>query len=236
MKFRPPSLADLEFTTDHLPSAGVAGQSRVPRREVPPAEPLLVVEDADLAIAEFDRDFTDSSVMEIDVGHDLDPLQTDLEQAVVLFANGQDAAARGLLEALIRAYPGIEGRRFWHLLFDLLQVVGDRAAFEKLGVEFAVACETSPPAWRQEARPVVLAEAGPLYITLQGVLTAECLLPLAELEGIVGQKLAVMVDCGKLIGCDDEIAGRFAGLLARARRHGVALTLDRPRSLSAASE
>lgn len=224
-----PSLEALEFTRSELPPAipaKAAVPAAVPREQAP--KPLPSDAELDFAMAEFDRDFTDSSVMAIDVDHDLDPLQADLEQAVVLFANGQDAAARSLLEVLIRAYPGSEGKRFWQLLFDLLQITGERAAFDKLGVDFAEACETSPPTWRLETPVVVTTPEGARLFTLQGVLTDEYLAPLTELAELVANKQAAQVDCGKLIGCDDEVAGRLAELLARARRSGVAITLLKP--------
>lgn len=223
----PPPLEDLEFTTGNLPPAKVPEkkQPAVQVEELP--KPLAIVDDLKFTIDEFDRDFTDSSVMAIDVEHDTDPLQSDLEQAVVLFANGQDMAARSLLESLIRVYPGDDGRRLWHLLFDLLQIAGDRAVFEKLGVEFAEIFETSPPAWRQEESRAARAEGGTLLFTLEGVLTAENIAPLVELEHILGQKRTVLVDCGQLICCDDDVAARFANLLSQARRAGSSITLDR---------
>ena len=111
------------------------------------------LDDLDFTVDDFELSFTESSVMAIDVDHGGDPVQADVEQVVVLFANGQDAAARGLLEAYIRSYPGERGKRFWNLLFDLLQVTGDRPAFDRLCVEYAEACETSPPSWRARAYP-----------------------------------------------------------------------------------
>ncbi len=209
-------LPDLEFTLDDQPAIAPGS-----------AKALAVQDDSGFDMDEFDRDFTESSVMAIDVGHDLDPLQGDIEQAVVLFANGQDAAARSLLETFIRTYPGQEGLRFWLLLFDLLQVVGDQAGFEKLGVEFAEACETSPPTWREQAPVVRNSENGVKLFSLQGVLTAEGLQPLDELRNMLAAKQPALIDCGKLIGCDDEVAGQFAELLSQARRRGVALTLER---------
>lgn len=216
----PEPLPDLEFTLDDPLTRSGTG--------LPPMNRALAVQDdPGFDMDEFDRDFTESSVMAIDVGHDLDPLQGDIEQAVVLFANGQDAAARSLLESFIRTYPGQEGLRFWLLLFDLLQVVGDQAAFEKLGVEFAEACETSPPTWREQAPVMRNSENGVKHFTLQGVLTAEGLQPLDELRSVLAAKQPALIDCGKLIGCDDEVAGQFAELLSQARRRGVALTLER---------
>ena len=211
-------LPDLEFTVDKPPAAAGLPQA---------AKAVAVEADSGFDMDEFDRDFAESSVMEIDVAHDLDPVQGDIEQAVVLFANGQDAAARALLETFIRSYPGQEGLRFWRLLFDLLQVLGDQAAFEKLGVEFAEACETSPPTWREQAPLARTSESGVKLFALQGVLTAECLQPLEELRQVLAARQPALLDCGKLIGCDDEVAGQFAELLSQARRRGVALTLER---------
>src|SRR5574343_1741293 len=185
-------------------------------------EPATVAQAGELefSIDDFDRDFTESSVMGIDVDNDVDPLQACVEQVVVLFANGQDGAARSLLETFVHSYHGSEGKRFWLLLFDLLQVSGDRAAFDKLGVDYAQACETSPPTWREDpavVKPAVGA-VGPGKIFLQGVLTSEGALPVTELARLIAQKAQAVVDCSKLIGCDDEVAGQLAELLTRARK------------------
>jgi anti-anti-sigma regulatory factor len=217
-------LPDLEFTISNVHGTNAA--TGKPVTGAPPLKPLLADDEFDMD--GFERDFTESSVMAIDVGQDIDPLQADVEQAVVLFANSQDGAARALLETFIRAYPGIEGLRFWQLLFDLLQVSNDREAFEKLGVEFAQTCETSPPTWRELEREAISAPPGSKLFTLQGVLTDECLKPLAELSDVLSHKQMAVIDCGKLIGCDDEVAGQFADLLSRARRAGVSITLERP--------
>ena len=220
----PEPLPDLEFTTSK-PGAAQAAASPAPEVRPPaavaaPANAEQPEVDDDFSIEDFDSQFTNSIVMGIDVDHDLDPLQSCVEQVVVLYANGQDSAARSLLETFVRSYSGIEGKRFWLLLFDLLQISGDRAAFEKLGVDYAEACETSPPTWSQDlpvARPVA-GGVGPNRVFLQGVLTSESALPVAELTRLVGQKAEVSVDCSKLIGCDDDVAGQLADLLSRARK------------------
>lgn len=219
-------LPDLEFTLGNLPPRTPAARKVEAVSATTPARPPVVLDDLDLTVADFDRDFTESSVMAIDVDQGGDALQNDIEQVVVMFANGQDAAARALLEMLIRAYPGREGQRLWTLLFDLLQVAGDRAAFEKLGIEFTEVCETSPPTWRAEPALVVSNGAGATIFVLQGVLTAEGSQPVAELAKLVSQKVAVKVDCGKLIGCDDVVAGQLAELLSQARRNHVSVTLE----------
>ncbi|MDR1994223.1 STAS domain-containing protein [Azonexus sp.] len=218
-------LPDLEFTNSKLGSGAPA--AKVERPAAKPAAPARAVIDPNLAKDDFDdAEFTESSVMGIDVDQDADPVQGDVEHVVVLFANGQETAARSLLETLIRSYPGDEGKRFWLLLLDLLQCVGDRAAFDKLALEFAETWETSPSSWRQTEPAVVLKSNGQRRLMLQGVLTAEeGAASVAELAGLVAQGLPVVVECGKLISCDDEVAGRLAAILREARRNGVAVVL-----------
>lgn len=176
----------------------------------------------------FDDDLGSWSSLSITVDQDVDPLESAVEQVVVLFANGQDNAARNLLETFVHAYPGTEGRRFWLMLFDLFQVTGDRQAYDKLGVEYVHACETSPPPWRHyaatghEAAP---RNHGPRKIYLQGVLTEDNPQAMLELASLVAQKAPVIVDCSKLIGCDDEIGGQLVDLMLRARKTKVSLSL-----------
>lgn len=226
----PEPLPDLEFTSSQpfaTTPAGAKPNAGSGQPAVAAASPAASAASADFSIDDFDSDFTNSSVMGIDVDHDVDPLQSCVEQVVVLYANGQDGAARSLLETFVRSYRGVEGKRFWMLLFDLLQISGDRAAFEKLGVDYAEACECSPPTWRQELpseKPLAGTRAGN-KIFLQGVLTSESALPVQELVKLVAQKSEVQVDCAKLIGCDDEIAATLADLLCRARKQRVAISL-----------
>ncbi|WP_415033581.1 hypothetical protein [Azonexus sp.] len=197
-------LPDLDFVTD--------------KAKVPPAAkaPLALS-----AIDEFEAEFTESSVMAIDVEQDVPPLQADVEQVVVLFANDQDAAARSVLESLLPAYSGSDGIRLWRLLFDLLQVQGEQAAFEKRSVEFAQNFEISPPAWRSYDAPAKTAVAsGAQVFALHGVLTEEHRSVLLELGPLLGKGGALHIDCSKLAGCDDHIAGMLADMLIAARRLG----------------
>ena len=228
----PEPLPDLEFTPGKPTKPQPAAVSSKPSTQksaaqpTPGQQPLAI--DSDFSIDDFDSDdFTESSVMGIDVNHDDDPLQACVEQVVVLYANGQDGAARSLLETFVRSYHGSEGRRFWLLLFDLLQAMGDRPGYEKLGADYAEACEMSPPTWTQEsaATKQSVGSVGPRKIFLQGVLTSEGALPVSELAKLVEQKAQVVVDCTKLVGCDDEVAGQLADLLSRARKTRLSGTL-----------
>jgi anti-anti-sigma regulatory factor len=215
-------LPDLEFTVDKPKPA--AAKQPAPAKPVAAAPPQRKI-DVAMAIDDFDSDFTESSVMAIDVEHDVDPLQADVEQVAVLFANGQDDAARSILESLLRAYPGDEGIRLWRLLFDLLQILGDRAAFDRYGLEFAERFELSPPAWRAEqCLQSVPTENGQAF-ALQGVLTADDCRQVQQLSQLLGQAGELRLDFSRLAGCDDLVAGMLAEALIDARRRGKALAL-----------
>ncbi len=214
-------LPDLEFTVESPQSMAEKG---ITVRSANPAPSTRRKIDVAMSIEDFEADFTESSVMAIDVEHDVDPLQADVEQVVVLFANGQDGAARSVLESLLRTYPGDEGKRLWRLLFDLLQILDDRPAFDRYGLEFARCYELSPPAWRDgqaAAAPTVGARA----FVLQGVLTADNHRALQQLELLLAQAGEIQLDLGRLAGCDDLVANKLAELLIAARRSGKPLTL-----------
>lgn len=156
-------LPDLEFT----PGAQSVSAAK-------PGAPKTQAE-IDHILSEFEREFTDSSVMGIDVDHGADSIQADVEQVAVLYANGQDPVVRPLLESLLGAYPGTEGLRLWQMLFDFLALSGDRDAFDKLAAEFVDACEMSPPAWVEPQAAPKVAAAGPAVAVceLQGLATAD---------------------------------------------------------------
>ncbi|MGB8545782.1 MAG: STAS domain-containing protein, partial [Azonexus sp.] len=119
-----------------------------------------------------------------------------------------------------------EGLRLWQMLFDFLQLSGDRAAFDKLSGEFVQTCEMSPPPWRQVTPKPASAGPGVAVCELQGVLTADHPAVLSPLADALKLKRPLRVDCSRLLGCDDEIAGRLAELLTGARRQGAVIVLD----------
>jgi hypothetical protein len=97
--------------------------------------------DQDLTISEFERNFTESSVMDIDLEQGVDPVQAEVEQIAVLFANGQEALVRSLLDGFVRSSQGEVALRFWAMYFDFLQLMDDRATFDLMGLLFAEQCE-----------------------------------------------------------------------------------------------
>ena len=232
VELAPADLPDLEFSIvkPEAPPAAKAAMLSVSASAQPAGKPLAAsseTDELDFTMSEFERGFTESNVMAIDVDHGGDPLQADIEQVAVLYANGQDAAARSLLDIYTRTYPGQEGVRFWWMYFDLLQQLGDRAGFEKLCVEFAQSCEMSPPTWREQGKtPVATQQTGVVTLVLQGVLTADNLNVLAPLSAALEKKQPLRIDCSKLVGCDDAISEQLGQALLQARRRNIAVGMD----------
>ena len=102
----------------------------------------------------------------------------------------------------------------------------DRPAFEKLGLEFAQSCETSPPTWREAAPVSVATVSNEPTVVLQGVLTGGDAPDFVKLRQALARKQAFHIDFGKLASCDDEAAGVLSELLHGARQHKLGITLD----------
>ncbi|HRE16779.1 MAG TPA: STAS domain-containing protein [Rhodocyclaceae bacterium] len=176
----------------------------------------------------FGDDFSSSSMLAIHVEHDVDPVQVDIEQAAVLFANSQDSAARAVLETAARAHTGADAERLWRMLLDLLQVLGDRPAFEKLGMEFAQVCEQSPPTWREgdAAAPKTAGGGSQATVMLQGVIAGSDSPGFAKLREALDKKQPMQVNLGKLASLDDFAAGVLCEMFRKARKQGLAITLE----------
>ncbi len=72
-----------------------------------------------------------------------------IEEAAVLYASGQEQAAKVLLQHLTtqETTSRFQEQLVWWMLFDLLQIQSAHQEFEQLSVQYAVRFETSPPQW-----------------------------------------------------------------------------------------
>jgi ABC-type transporter Mla MlaB component len=71
-----------------------------------------------------------------------------IEEAAILFANGQTALVEEMLRAAIADGKPEQGtKEIWWMLFDLYQITGQQLQFESLSVDYASRFETSPPSW-----------------------------------------------------------------------------------------
>jgi anti-anti-sigma regulatory factor len=127
---------ELQMTSDIFDDEGWAGNRRAPAVAAGAANaPLLDLNTADLLVEE--------GLPNTAVAPSSAPA---VEEAAILYANGQFDAAEAALRACLDSECRSE-RQPWWMLFDLYQASGREAAFESIAIDYASHFETSPPAY-----------------------------------------------------------------------------------------
>src|SRR6478672_9581853 len=161
-----------------------------------------------------------------------------LENASLLFANGQDATARELLDQGVQTDADTKlSPLAWLALFDLMQRANDRSAFDRLSMQYVLQFERSAPSWDERVKPSTDDKhGGGGYIAVTGKLSSGTS---AQLEGL---KRALekcvpraRIDLSSVTGFDAG-AKVLATDLARARSQRMELAIQRPEKLVAALE
>ncbi len=176
--------------------------------------------------SEWDLDFSVASTQPnggygIEIHEESDPFAEIAEHAAILYANGQDAAARSTLESSIQGNSEPGALKLWAMLFDLLRIQNDRQAFDAQGLEFARVCELSPPSWDTHPEKKIqkgLCEAGSMV--LQGVLSGDDGV-FNTLMGTLEKGEKCALELGRLAGLDAEAGAMLCRLLHQARRRNL---------------
>jgi ABC-type transporter Mla MlaB component len=209
---------------DLAAKAGAMGKDRRPKLEPVPA----------------DESITGASLIEwtpaqqaIEVAQANPGLCAVLENAALLFASGQAAGARTLLEQGVASdHDTKQSPLAWLALFDLLQRAGDRTAFDQLALQYSMQFERSAPGWegRETASSPKAAVGG--YLAVTGKLTAESAAQVEGLRRAAAKKLPnARLDLSAVAGFDDEGAHLLAAALGEARKAQLALSIERPQKL-----
>jgi anti-anti-sigma regulatory factor len=198
--------------------------SPAPAGAAPPAEPDLTVAAPPMRAANGHAEsktspgFGDlSDVMAIDINAS-SSLPGALEEAAILFANGQPAAAAAALQhALTDADLGGFQQLTWLMLLDLHQLTGDRAAFESLALDYAARFESSPPAWveAEGQSTIAVRQAVGSVVALPARLDASLVGRIDLLERGLERRRETIVDCGSVQAADLDGAARLVALFRR---------------------
>jgi len=160
-----------------------------------------------------------------------------LENAALLFASGQAAPARALLEqGVVSDHDTKLSQLAWLALFDLLQRGGDRAAFDQFSLQYVVQFERSAPSWEDSAGRPQAAKAGQGgYVAISGKLTGASAAQVDGVRRAIDKGMTqARVDLSQVSGYDDEGAKLLARALAAARKRACPLAVQRPEKLRAA--
>jgi ABC-type transporter Mla MlaB component len=127
---------ELQMTSDIFDDEAWAGNRRAPAVAAGAANaPLLDLNTADLLVEE--------GMPNTAVAPSSAPA---VEEAAILYANGQLEAAEAALRSCLDSECRNE-RQPWWMLFDLYQASGREPAFESIAIDYASHFETSPPAY-----------------------------------------------------------------------------------------
>ncbi len=165
-------------------------------------------------------------------------LPADLEEAAILFANGQGPAAVATLKAaLARPDLGDSARLAWLMLFDVLQSQKSRAEFDALGIDFAARFETSPPAWHETkaevAAPKRVAAASVVSFGLRLDATVQRQIDQVQKAGLL--KRPVVADFSKVVAVDSAGAALVVKLIETFARANRELAVQGAQALSSAA-
>lgn len=134
-----------------------------------------------------------------------------IEEAAILYANGQALPAAAALQDAIRndaAGHHAAATQAWLMLFELLQVLDKRAEFENLAIDYAVRFETSAPAWLNLAVADTAAPAASTtpadraVVTFTGVLNGGILPLLDQLKRLAQKNPVLWLEFDKLTAVD----------------------------------
>lgn len=201
---------------DKLDSSAGSPQSGT----VPPPEAAS----DDLSSLDFVKsDFSEFDFSEVSpdfqIEQDVDPVDAEAEEAAILYANGQDEAARSVLENAVRIHHFGPGERLWMMLFDLYKLTGQKAAFDALGIDYARSFEKSPPAWRDKSTgQAKVSEAVAGSLLFKGDLTGENDGAFEAVRQSLAKNVRLRLDMSRVSQIDAVGCGFLLTLLQQARK------------------
>jgi len=165
------------------------------------------------------------------------PLPPALEQAATLYAAGQDLEAMRRLEVALKSGEDLDdaAERVWDCLFELLQVLGRRPAFESLALSFARRFEKSPPTWSgalEGSHTASESSGGRAHVSLSGVLNAGIGEVLKQTMKLAATSTLVRMDLAKLVDADNDGATLLMRAIAALKRAKKEFVFGSPEHLA----
>lgn len=217
------------------PPAKPAAKQAAPPAAPAPSRPAVSKPSPDLPPAPNKEpeslDFTASGAIEVreedlpgqfEIRESSATLHPVVEEAAILFANGQDEAALATLEAAVDAGGlGSADDQVWAMRFDLYQLMGMRELFDKRALEYSMKYEKSPPTWVEPARQTLgpaLTTGGNAFAAFTGTLGESAEKTVRQLEKIVAGNPVARVEFVKLKDVDTQGAEMLLKAMRTARK------------------
>ncbi len=144
-------------------------------------------------------------------------LPPQLEEAAILFANGQPQPAMATLRnAIAHGEVADAAQQAWLMLFDIMNHCGMRTEFDNTAIDFASVFEKSPPPWREQATvpaPAARPAGNGAALALPPVVDESIGRLTEQARRAAAAKRPVTVDCRAVQQVDAAGAALLCGLL-----------------------
>jgi len=221
------------------PEPAKPAAKKAPQAPARPAAPKPAAEPAPPKDELGDLDFTAPGAIEVheedhpgqfEIRESSATMHPVVEEAAILFANGQDEPALATLEAAADA-GGLDAaaEQVWAMLFDLYQLMDKRDTFDKRALDYSVKYEKSPPTWVEQAKRSLgpaLTTGGTAFVSFAGTLGESADKTVQQLEKIVSGNPVARVEFGKLQNVDALGAGMLLQAMRAARKRKCELVMS----------
>jgi ABC-type transporter Mla MlaB component len=152
-----------------------------------------------------------------------------IEEAAILFANGQTEMVEQVLQDAIRENLGASALTVWAMLLELYQVTGRRAEFDSLSIDYASKFETSPPGWfesevGQPAAPITATKTTP-SIPFSGKLDGTMVKQLERVKKLAETSKVLRLEFVRVTEVDPVGCGILLSVLKKLEKTGHDLIL-----------
>ncbi len=215
---------------DKKPAPAAPTPSRPSAPAAPPPPPKEELGDLDFTAPGAIEVHEEDHPGQLELHESASSMHPVVEEAAILFANGQDEAALAALEAATEADGlGAAADQVWAMLFDLYQILGKREVFEKRAVDYSVKFEKSPPTWVAPAKPSLgpaLTTGGTAFVSFTGALGENADKTVKQLEKIIAGNPVARVEFGKLQSVDPLGAEMLLQAMRTARKRKCELVMS----------
>lgn len=175
---------------------------------------------------------------DVAIGNGSQHVHPVVEEAAILYANGDDGRALEVLEnAIQREDLGGSEELVWFLLFDLYQLGGKREPFDAKAVDYAVRFGKSPPTWNASENGDARAATGAIpMVTLGPGFDGAGGKQLDMFARMASKHASVRADLGKLKTVDEAGCAKLTGILQSARKGKREIVLQNAASLAGVLE
>jgi ABC-type transporter Mla MlaB component len=219
------------------PASGAAAKSK-PAEPVPPKPPVEAKKMAEGATSPPSMASDSGATTEFllngtstvgDIAEPSSEAAASIEEAAILYANGQTEVVEQLLQGAISEDALVSvTQKAWLMLFDLYQAQGRQQDFERLSLEYANKFETSPPTWtgnNQPAAPQQASAGAAPIVPFSGKLDGICIKLIERIRKLAENQRTLRLEFARVTEVDPAGCRLLLDVLKTLQKSGHDLIL-----------